>query len=281
MTQPPSPTGLFDPVDQRKLSEMVAEQIEDLVISGVLRPGQKLPPERELAEQLDVSRPKLREGLQQLEERGLLEVHKSDGTFIAQLTGSALSPAMIALYSRRHSAFYDFLEYRREQESFAAFLAAKRATEADLQSFKELVDAMDAAHHANKHELESELDVRFHMLIIECSHNSLLLHVMRSIYELMNQGVFYNRDFLYDKEDGMRRKLLDQHKAIAAAIIARDSTGAAKAAEAHLNFVEKTFMASQDEQQRLSTSKKRQSILRDSLANPRQRSRQSKQSKAQ
>lgn len=276
MTQHIPPASLFDPVDQRKLSEMVVDQIEDLVISGVLRPGQKLPAERDLAEQLEVSRPKLREGLKLLEDRGLLEVHKSDGTFVSQLTGSALSPAMIALYSRRQSAFYDFLEYRREQESFAAFMAAKRATDADLESFKELMDAMEAAHHAKQHELESVLDVRFHMLIIECSHNSLLLHVMRSIYELMNKGVFYNRNFLYDKEEGMRTKLLEQHKAIAQAIINRDSEGAASAAEAHLNFVEESFMASQDEQQRQNTSQKRQRILRESLAKPSGRARQSK-----
>ena len=258
------PSELFEAIDHRKLSEMVAEQVEDLVISGVLRPGQKLPAERELAEQLGVSRPKLREGLQILEASGLLEVHKSDGTFISQLTGNALSPAMVALYSRRQSAFFDFLEYRREQESFAAHLAAQRATEADLQSMTELLEAMDKAHRNNQSALESELDVKFHMLIIESSHNSLLLHIMRSIYELMNEGVFYNRDFMYEK-DGMREKLLDQHKAIASAIQARDPERAAKAAEAHLNFVEMSYKNIQDEEQRLNTSRKRQRIMRDSM----------------
>lgn len=265
MPQQTPPSELFEAIDHRKLSEMVAEQVEDLVISGVLRPGQKLPAERELAEQLGVSRPKLREGLQILEASGLLEVHKSDGTFISQLTGNALSPAMVALYSRRQSAFFDFLEYRREQESFAAHLAAQRATEADLQSLNELLAAMDKAHNGNQSALESELDVKFHMLIIESSHNSLLLHIMRSIYELMNEGVFYNRDFMYEK-DGMREKLLNQHKAIASAIQARDPERAAKAAEAHLNFVEMSYKNIQEEEQRLNTSRKRQRIMRDSMA---------------
>lgn len=264
MPQQTPPSELFEVIDHRKLSEMVAEQVEDLVISGVLRPGQKLPAERELAEQLGVSRPKLREGLQILEANGLLEVHKSDGTFIAQLTGNALSPAMVSLYSRRQSAFFDFLEYRREQESFAAHLAAQRATEADLQSMNELLDAMDKAHSSKQSALESELDVKFHMLIIESSHNSLLLHIMRSIYELMNEGVFYNRDFMYEK-DGMREKLLNQHKAIAAAIQAKDPERAAKAAEAHLNFVELSYKNIQEEEQRLNISRKRQRIMQDSM----------------
>jgi len=265
MPQDPPASELFEAIDHRKLSEMVAEQVEDLIISGVLRPGQKLPAERELADQLGVSRPKLREALQLLEANGLLEVHKSDGTFISQLTGNALSPAMVALYSKRQTAFFDFLEYRREQESFAAYLAAQRATEADLQSMAELIQAMEQAHSQQQSELESALDVKFHMLIIESAHNSLLLHVMRSIYELMNEGVFYNRDFLYDKE-GMREKLLNQHRAIVSAIQAKDPDRAAKAAEAHLNFVELSYKDIQHEQQRLNISRKRQRIMRDSMA---------------
>lgn len=267
-----SPGELFEAIDHRKLSDMVAEQLEDLVISGVLRPGQKLPAERELAEQLGVSRPKLREGLKILEGNGLLQVHKSDGTFISQLTGNALSPAMVRLYSRRQSAFFDFLEYRREQESFAAYLAAQRANEADLQSMSELLEAMDKAHSSKDSELESELDVQFHMLVIECSHNSLLLHVMRSIYELMNEGVFYNRDFFYDKE-GMRDMLLNQHKAIAEAILAKDPEGAANAAEAHMNFVEKSYRNIHEENQRLNISRKRQKIMRHAMESTRGRSR--------
>lgn len=272
MQETPPNNALFEAVEHRKLSEIVAEQVEDLVISGVLRSGHKLPAERELAELLGVSRPKLREGLQLLEESGLLEVHKSDGTFIAQLTGNALSPAMVALYAKRQSAFFDFLEYRREQESFAAYLAAQRATEADLHSMGELMAAMDEAHAKRQSELESELDVKFHMLVIESAHNSLLLHVMHSIYGLMTEGVFYNRDALYDR-GGMREKLLQQHHAIADAIRDRDPERSAKAAEAHLNFVESYYRSAEREQQRLSISRKRQQILRESLGDARNRGR--------
>lgn len=278
MPQKTTQNELFEPIDHQKLSELVAIQVEDLIISGVLRPGQKLPAERELAEQLGVSRPKLREGLQILESNGLVEIHKSDGAFISQLIGNALSPAMVTLYSRRQAAFFDFLEYRREQESFAAYLAAQRATEADLESMDDILAAMDQAHTNKQSALESELDVKFHMLIIESSHNSLLMHVMRSIYALMNDGVFYNRDFLYEQV-GVRELLLNQHRAIVHAIQAKDPDAAAQAAEEHLYFVEKSYKNIKDEKQRLNISRKRQHITRESISASSSRSRRRKAAK--
>ena len=109
----------FDPVGHESVAEAVIEQIEQMIVDGILKEGRKLPSERDLADAMGVSRPKLREALQTLEQRGLIHVRHGEGSFIAQLTGRAMSPALLDLYARHGSAFYDYMEYRREQEAFA------------------------------------------------------------------------------------------------------------------------------------------------------------------
>lgn len=116
---------LFDPVEQDSVADSVVRQIEDMLVAGILKQGTRLPSERELSEVMDVSRPKLREALKRLEDNGLIEVRHGEGSFVAELTGQAMSPALLNLYARHSGAFFDYLEYRRTQEGFAARLAAR------------------------------------------------------------------------------------------------------------------------------------------------------------
>ncbi|NCO16711.1 MAG: GntR family transcriptional regulator, partial [Alphaproteobacteria bacterium] len=115
---------VFEQVAVEGVARAVIDQVEGLIVAGVLRSGQKMPAERELAETLGVSRPKLREALADLEARGLIVTRHGDGTYVANLTGAALSAPMVELFARHPQAFFDYLEYRRESEGFAAFLAA-------------------------------------------------------------------------------------------------------------------------------------------------------------
>lgn len=172
------------------VSEAVVAQIEDLVLSGVLKSGQKLPPERELAELMDVSRPMVREAIKSIEARNLLVVRQGEGTFIAELTGAALSPAMIELFAQRPKAFEDYLEFRFEVEGYAAFLAAQRATDSDREIIQGIIAEMEAAHELEDPTREAQADVVLHTSIVDAAHNSMPVHVMSSIYELMRRGVF-------------------------------------------------------------------------------------------
>ena len=113
---------IFEPIDHESVVDTVVGKVETMIVDGVLKSGARLPSEREMADAFGVSRPKLREALQTLEARGLVHVRHGDGTYIAELTGRAMSPAMLALYSRHGEAFHDYLEYRREQEAFATAL---------------------------------------------------------------------------------------------------------------------------------------------------------------
>jgi len=251
---------LFEPVVVDTVSEAVITQIETLLVDGVLRSGQRLPPERELAERLGVSRLKLRDALEKLEARGLVVARHGDGTYVAALIGTALSPAMLELFARHPTAFVDFLEFRRETEGYAAFLAAQRATETDRAIIQRIVDAMRVASAEIDAKREADLDVRLHGAIVDAAHNAILSHMMASIYDLMARGVFYNRDFLYRRADG-RERMLEQHVAIAEAVLGQYSERAAAAAEAHLDFVRAAFNQGGTEQMRERVARKRLALL--------------------
>jgi GntR family transcriptional repressor for pyruvate dehydrogenase complex len=232
--------AVFEAVDVNGVADAVVWQVERLIVSAVLRSGQKLPAERDLAERLGVSRQKLREALEALETRGLVVARHGDGTYVAALTGAALAPAMVDLFARHPQAFGDYLEFRRETEAFAAHLAALRATESDHARLEGIVARMEAAHADRDPAEEARIDVALHAAIVDAAHNAMLAHVMASVYDLMARGVFYNRGFLYTHQGG-RDRLLEQHRAIAAAILRRDPDAASAAAEAHIDHVRASF----------------------------------------
>lgn len=235
-------TEVFDRIESEAIADVVVAQIEDLIVQGILKEGDRLPSERELAAQLNVSRPKVRDALKTLEHSGLVDVRHGEGTFIAQLTGQAMEPALIDLYARHGQAFFDYLEYRRAQEALAARLAAARATKTDRAQITRHLEALEAAEAAGDSAASQAADVRFHATIVEASHNAMLVHMMASVYELTRRGVFYNRDYLRTL-DGSGAALLEQHRTIADAVLRGDADGAERAAYDHLTFVEASFRA--------------------------------------
>ena len=234
----------FRPVSPEKLSSAVVRQVEELILRGILQPGKRLPPERELAERLGVSRPSLRDAIAQLQDAGLLTSKPGAGVFVADVLGSAFSPALTALFARHDEATMDYLSFRRDMEGLAVERATRLGSDTDLAVISAIFAKMEAAHDRRSAEDETALDAQFHMSIIEASHNVVMLHMMRSMYELLRGGVFYNRQIMF-KQQTKRAVLLDQHRAIHDALIARDATGAREAVEAHLNYVERALMDQQ------------------------------------
>ena len=254
-----SDTSPFDPVGHESIADAVVEQIETMIIDGILKEGRKLPSERELAEAMGVSRPKLREALQTLEERGLINVRHGEGSFIATLSGRAMSPALLALYARHGGAFYDYLEYRREQEAFASRLAAQRATQSDKERLGEILAELQRAWEEGDSEASQEADLALHVAVVDASQNTTLIHMMASIYDLTRQGLFYNRKFLRTM-DGTGAKLLEQHREIVETILAGDPDRAEKAARDHLDFVESSFRLGQEQKERETRAAKRRKL---------------------
>ena len=227
----------FQKIESEKLSAAVMRQIEELILRGILRPGERLPAERELADRLGVSRPSLREAISNLQSVGLLATKAGSGVFVADVLGSAFAPALVKLFATHDEAVFDYLDFRRDMEGLAAARAARLGSDTDLKLVDALFSRMVAAHQKRKADEEAQLDAEFHMAIIEASHNVVMLHMMRSIYDLLREGVFYNRQVMF-KQRTTRDALLDQHRQINAALQARDSEAARAAVEKHLDYVE-------------------------------------------
>ncbi len=226
----------FEKVQSEKVSQAVVRQIELLILRGILRPGERLPSERELSERLGVSRPSLREAVATLQDTGLLISRANSGIFVADVLGSAFSPGLTRLFSAHDEAVFDYLDFRRDMEGLAAERAARLGSDTDLAVVNEAYLRMEAANDKRNPAKEAELDAAFHLAIIEASHNVVMLHMMRSMYELLQEGVFYNRKIMFQQRT-RKSALLAQHRDINTALQDRDPKGARDAVEAHIDFV--------------------------------------------
>ena len=215
--------------------------MEKLILEGSLRPGERLLAERELALRFDVSRPSLREALDRLEKRGLLYSGKGGGTYVAPLLGKGFAEPLYAALAARPETTFDYLEFRRQVEGPAAYFAAQRSTDVDRAMISQIFKTMEEAHLKDDATDEADTDADFHLAIYEASHNLLMLHIMRSLSDMLRNDVFYNRNKLYQRA-GVRELLLEQHRAVYDAIMVGDAEAAKLAAEAHMEFTRHALM---------------------------------------
>ena len=246
----------FEKIEQEKLSQGAVRQIEALILRGILRPGERLPSEREMSEKMGLSRPSLREALSDLQDRGLLISRAGSGVYVADVLGSAFSDAVVKLFASHDEAIFDYISFRRDMEGLAAERAAQFGSDTDLEIVDTILKRMEAAHRKRNPEEEASLDADFHMAIVEASHNVVMLHMMRSMYQLLREGVFYNRQIIF-KQRTTRDTLLDQHRAINDALQARDPAAARKAVEAHLSFVERSLFGQKKSEKNEAFAQKR------------------------
>lgn len=226
----------FQKINAGKLSKSVVEQIELLILRGVLRPGERLPSERDLSDRMGVSRPSLREAVSELQESGLLETKAGSGIFVSDRLDSSFSPALTGLLARHDEAVYDYIDFRRDLEGLAVERAARLASDTDLKVIDSIFKKMEAAPAGKG----ADLDADFHSAIVEASHNVMIVHVMRAMYDLLKRGVFYNRQIIVQMYN-TRLDLLNQHREINDALQERNPVRARAAIEVHLDFVAQAY----------------------------------------
>ena len=139
--------------------------------------------------------------------------------------------------------------HRREQEAFATRLAAQRATAADKERLSAIREELEAAWLGQDAEAESEADFRLHRAVVDASHNTTLIHMMASVYDLTRRGIFYNHDLLRSIDDS-GRKLLDQHIEIIESVLSADPVRAEVAARDHMDYVEESIRRGRELQRR-------------------------------
>ncbi|TKT69153.1 FCD domain-containing protein [Aquamicrobium sp. LC103] len=233
-------SDIFSRIEHSRTADDVIEQIEMLILEGVVRVGDRLPGERELARQFDVSRPIVRDALKALEARGLVVTRPGGGTMVADVIGEVFAPPVMELITQHRKAAADYLEYRREVEGIAAEFAARRATADDRALLSDIMRRMEEAHARGDFEEEVAIDVEFHNAVGECAHNIVLLHTLRSCYRLLSDGVFLSRSLIY-ATPAAQDVLLAQHRAIFDAVVSGDAAGARQAARGHIDYVERAM----------------------------------------
>jgi GntR family transcriptional repressor for pyruvate dehydrogenase complex len=195
-----------------------------------------LPAERDLATQLGVSRPSLREALIRLEADGYIETSGRGGFTVVDVTAPIISKPLAELLLQNPRTSADILELRQGLESISTVYAAERATAADLEKIRSAFEELKACSLSGDRTNLAERDAAFHLAIADSTHNIALAHVMHGIHTLIREGMRqYHR--LIDYDDAKERQLLTQHQAIFDAVMARDAQKARKAAERHLTFV--------------------------------------------
>lgn len=230
------------PIDFPSTGEIVQRHLERIILAGVMKPGEKLPPERILAEQLGVSRNVLRRALKVLSAKNLIRSTHGGGNYVNEVIGSQMTDPIANLLRENSQALDDFIEFRSEFEGSTAYLAAERATPHDIKTLELIFDRMEAAHLAQDLRIEAVLDADFHMAIAELSHNIVFIHISHSLRVLMQQELLNTRLVLFDEENGTRgavdrQLVLEQHRAILSGICERNSEKAAAAMRDHLRFV--------------------------------------------
>jgi DNA-binding FadR family transcriptional regulator len=171
----------FEKVRRVRTFDDIVEQLREAILSGRIRPGERLPGERQLCEELGVGRTTLREALRALEAVGMIQVRpgKSGGSFAATPSESTLGDALASLVSLRGASIEDLSEFRVDFEAENAAWAARRADATDITTLKELVDD---AREAGGVELLAEIDVHWHEALARATKNRLRIGIALGIH---------------------------------------------------------------------------------------------------
>ncbi|TVR57397.1 MAG: FCD domain-containing protein [Candidatus Competibacteraceae bacterium] len=247
----------FETINPPKVADAIVNQIEQLILDGVLKPGERLAPERELAQELNVSRPSLREAITTLKSKGLLRSARGGRHHIVDIIAPALTDPLVELLRNHPKATFDVLELRHALEEVAAYFAALRATEADREILRRRFAELEEIQHG-EHAPQSDavVDANFHLAIADASHNVALIHVMRGLFNLLLSHICRSLERLYTRESSYVM-VHAQHQAILNAIMERNPEAARQAAHVHLAFVETTLRDIDEEAARQERSRRR------------------------
>jgi len=232
---------MFKSVKPVRVSDEIVKQVKSLISEGKLKPGDKLSPERELIKEFGVSRPSLREALNSLVAMGFLEL-KGKRTYVKSVATESMQNPLSLLIKTDTQKIFDLIEVRKALEAWGAFLAAQRATEEDIERLENILEEMRKAFEQGRSWEKQDAD--FHLGIAQATHNTIQIHIMSTIYDLLRESmvrVFKGRSKV--------KKLLDHHNRMFSAIKNHSPDKARERTLEHLNYVELEVKASKDSKQ--------------------------------
>ena len=222
---------MYKAVQTSRLYEHIVRQIEDSITRGVLKPGDQLPAERELAQQFGVSRTAVREAVRVLNEKGLVEAYSGRGTFVTNGTSQAIRQSLDLMIKIGQSEGSKHLaELREILEPGIAAIAAVRAQPADVAALREAVEVMDRSRDDADAFIEADLD--FHLALAEAAGNPIILSLIDSIVGLLRE----QRMRTYFVGGGPERGQY-HHKRILEGVENHDAARARETMQAHMQQV--------------------------------------------
>jgi GntR family transcriptional repressor for pyruvate dehydrogenase complex len=223
------------PIKSTRIYEEIVRQVKAMIAEGRLKNGDRLPPERDLAEKFVVSRTSVREALRALESLGLVEIRPGEGTFIREMSVDALvEPLAVS----QREATGELFEARRLLEPSLAALAASRATPEELQEMERILDEQAKEIAAGRTGLAQ--DAQFHAAIGAASHNRAITRIAHAIMDLLAQS---REDSL--NTPGRPTRSHESHRRVLAAIRVRDAEAARLAMLQHIESVESLVLGAE------------------------------------
>jgi len=230
------------PFKIRKTYEEVADFVREQIISGVYKPGQRLPSLRELGEMLGVGQSTIREAIGSLKTMGLVSIRQGEGTFVTKLKTDELLASLETVRPLTRQDLLSLLEVRKILETDIARLASQRRSQEDLAQLRAALAELEAFDPSNdKGNFGGDVDKNFHDAIASSAHNEILQSLMNSISEMMERSIKVNREQMF-KLAGIHDRLLEEHQNIFRAIEEQNPDEAEKWMLEHLNGVEDFYM---------------------------------------
>jgi len=247
---------VYQKIQQLKLSDAIAEQLEQMILEGSLESGQRLPSERDLALQFEVSRPTVRDAILKLESKGLLERRQGRGTWVKEVIDQALIQPLFQLLTTHQEAQLDLLEFRHALEGISAYYAALRGTETDFLQLSEALEAANAPALKNNPQLQAQAVSRFNIAVTAASHNLVLLHLLQGLNPLLEDNICQNFRLL-DKRSGVIEQISLHRQEMLTAILNRQPDQARDACHAHLAYIEEALLDIGREDSRINRASRR------------------------
>ena len=248
-------------IQQPKLSDVIMSQIEDMILEGSLLPGEKLPSERDLAEQFDVSRPSLREAIQKLEVKGLVYRRQGGGTFVQEKLLAGMADPLFDLMAKKGEAQFDLLEFRHGIQGMAAYYAAMRGTKQDFKFIEEKYEAITVAQIENttiseNYRGEAETVFEFYLAICQAWHNAVILHLARAMGDLLIDNIEKNLQVLAKRPE-VPGRIAHYRKQLMESIISGEPNKAWGASHKNLAYIEEVMLNLANENSRVTRSLRR------------------------
>ncbi len=233
----------IEPIKSTRIYEEIVRQVKAMIAEGRLTSGDRLPPERELAEKFVVSRTSVREALRALESLGLVEIRPGEGTFVRKISVEALIEPLALVLTSQREAIAELFEARRLLEPVIAGLAARRATPDEVQEMERILEEQAKEIAAGRTGLAQ--DAQFHAAIASAAHNQAITRIVHAIMDLLTQS---REDSL--NIPGRPERSYQDHRRVLEAIRRRDLAGAEQTMREHLTAVERLVLEPDPEARR-------------------------------